>query len=360
VVVLAGSRVGDHRAAEEVAEPQSLVVVHCANDDVGARGSFEYGRAQRLEVGPVRDRKDEFDANGAPRFINVTEKTQLGECSHQLGFTNRGEITSKLAVKRQGSPLKGPYDNTGALGRFTRKLQVVSTPNENDLDPALFSATVTSLTHSFGDSTRRKVYFYLRDNPGATAAELALHCEVHANVIRHHLERLTEGGYVTFDNVPKTTVGRPAKGYRTLDESVMMKGSVRRDALLVALLEMALERLGPDASEAMAHDVGIEYGRTLVEAAGSSDSTRSVKTAMVSIAGLLTAHGFNARAEGDDAASSVVSDNCPFGSAAQHHPVLCAVDRGLIAGMLEGLGAERTNVTLTSKALGDDTCRVTA
>jgi hypothetical protein len=69
-----------------------------------------------------------------------------------------------------------------------------------------------------------------------------------------------------------------------------MEGSLRRDALLVALLEMALERLGPDASEAMAHDVGIEYGRTLTEAIGASDSTRSVKTAMVSIAGLLTAH----------------------------------------------------------------------
>jgi predicted ArsR family transcriptional regulator len=256
--------------------------------------------------------------------------------------------------------LDRPYDNTVALGRFTRKLLLVSTPNENDLDPALFTATVTSLTHSFGDSTRRKIYFYLRNNPGATAGELALHCDVHANVVRHHLERLTEGGYVTFANVPKTTVGRPAKGYRALDESVMMEGSVRRDALLVALLQMALERLGPDASEALAHDVGIEYGRTLVEAAGASDSTRSVKTAMISIAGLLTAHGFNARAEGDDAASSVVSDNCPFGSAAQHHPVLCAVDRGLIAGMLEGLGAERTNVTLTSKALGDDACRVTA
>jgi len=236
----------------------------------------------------------------------------------------------------------------------------VTTPNENDLDPALFTATITSLTHSFGDNTRRKVYLYLRENPGATAAELATHCTVHANVIRHHLERLTEGGYVTYDNVPKTTVGRPAKGYRILDDSMRTEGSIRRDALLVALLEMALERLGPDASEAMAHDVGVAYGRTLTEGVGPSDSTRSVKTAMVSIAGLLTAHGFNARAEGNDLSSSVVSDNCPFGSAAQHHPVLCAVDRGLIAGMLEGFGVERTTVTLTSKALGDDTCRVTA
>ena len=97
----------------------------------------------------------------------------------------------------------------------------MSTINENGLDPALFAATVTSLTHSFGDSTRRKVYFYLRANPGATATELAEHCDVHANVIRHHLERLAEGGYVTYDNVRKTTVGRPAKGYRVIDDTLV-------------------------------------------------------------------------------------------------------------------------------------------
>lgn len=259
-----------------------------------------------------------------------------------------------------GGPLAKPLEDTVRLGCTTPRLFHVTATNENELDPALFTATVTSLTHSFGDSTRRKIFFYLRENPGATAGELSAHCEVHANVVRHHLEKLTEGGYVTYDNLRKTTVGRPAKGYRIADESVTLEGSIRRDALLVALLEMALERLGPDAAEAMAHDVGVEYGRTLCEGVAPSESNRSVKGAMSSIAGLLTAHGFNARAEVDGLESSVVSDNCPFGSAAQHHPVLCAVDRGLIAGMLEGLGAERTTVTLTSRARGDDTCRVTA
>jgi predicted ArsR family transcriptional regulator len=237
---------------------------------------------------------------------------------------------------------------------------MTSSPAEGALDPALFTATVTSLAHSFGDSTRRKIYLYLRENPGTTAAGLALHCDVHANVVRHHLERLSEAGYVTFDNVHKTTVGRPAKGYRVLDTGLALDGSMRRDALLVALLEMALERLGPEASETMAHDVGVKYGRTLGAAVAPMESTRSVKTAMASIAGLLTAHGFAARAEESATGQSVVSENCPFGSAATHHPVLCAVDRGLIAGMLEGLGAERTLVTLTSRARGDDTCRVTA
>jgi len=232
--------------------------------------------------------------------------------------------------------------------------------SDAELDPSLFTATVTSLAHSFGDNTRRKIYLYLRENPGATAAELSTHCDVHANVVRHHLERLTEAGYVTFDNVRKTTVGRPAKGYRVIDESLQMDGSMRRDALLVALLEMALERLGPEASEAMAHDVGVEYGKTLASSVGTSDSTRTLKTAMASIAGILTAHGFDARLEESTDGQSVVSDNCPFGAAAQQHPVLCAVDRGLISGMLDGLGTARTQVTLTSRARGDDTCSVSA
>jgi predicted ArsR family transcriptional regulator len=110
----------------------------------------------------------------------------------------------------------------------------------------------------------------------------------------------------------------------------------------------------------MAHDVGVQYGRTLGAAVLPQETSRTVKSAMSAIAGLLTAHGFAARAEESDSTQSVVSENCPFGSAATHHPVLCAVDRGLISGMLEGLGAERTNVTMTSRARGDDTCRVTA
>ncbi len=242
----------------------------------------------------------------------------------------------------------------------TYTLKRMPSHRETELDPALFTATVTSLAHSFGDNTRRKIYLYLRENPGATAAELAHHCGVHANVVRHHVERLTEGGYVTYDNVHRTTVGRPAKGYRVVDTNVAIEGSIRRDALLVALLEMALERLGPKAAESLAHDVGLEYGRGLGVTANTNDTSTTVRAAMSSIAGLLTAHGFAARVEEDATSQSVVSDNCPFGSAAQHHPVLCAVDRGLIAGMLEGLGAKSTRITLTSRARGDDTCRVTA
>jgi predicted ArsR family transcriptional regulator len=229
------------------------------------------------------------------------------------------------------------------------------------MDPALFTATVTSLTHSFGDDTRRGLYLFLREHPGATVAELAQHTGVHANVVRHHLERLMEGGHVTCVETRGSGVGRPARAYQVTAGTVSVEGSIRRDALLVALLERALEQLGTEAAESLAHDVGAQYGRAICAGLGSAgDSQRSIKEAMGQIATLLTAHGFNAHAESHDSQETIVSDNCPFGAAAQHHPVLCAVDRGLIAGMLEGFGAAPTNVTLESRARGDESCRVTA
>ena len=231
---------------------------------------------------------------------------------------------------------------------------------DNDLDAASFTARVAGLVTSFGDPTRRSLFLYLREHPGSTANDLAEHCGVHANVIRHHLERLTASGYVACDDVRRSGVGRPAKAYRVVDEELSLEGSPRRDALLVALLERALEMLGPEATEKMALEVGQSYGRALAETISSPETTRSAHAAMLSVADLMTAHGFAARAEDNGEGSSIVAESCPFGNAAQHYPVLCAVDRGLVTGILEGLGATSTGVTLTSRALGADACRATA
>lgn len=229
-----------------------------------------------------------------------------------------------------------------------------------EMSAASFTAAVAGLASSFGDPTRRSLFLYLREHPGLTANELAEHCGVHANVIRHHLERLMAAGYVRSVEVRRSGVGRPAKVYEVAADDLALDGSPRRDALLVALLERALEMLGPDAAEDMAQDVGERYGRTLAESFTPSDSARSARSAMAAVADVLTAHGFAARAEELNGCSSVVSECCPFGDAATHHPVLCAVDRGLIVGVLEGLGASTTSVTLSSKARGDADCRVTA
>jgi predicted ArsR family transcriptional regulator len=237
---------------------------------------------------------------------------------------------------------------------------MATAPAGDDLDPAAFTARVAGLVSSFGDPTRRSIYLFLRENPASTANTLALHCGVHANVVRHHLERLISAGYVTSNEVRRNGVGRPAKTYCVVDDDLNLDGSPRRDALLVAMLEKAVEMLGPDDTERMALEVGQTYGRQLAASFNPTDTQRSARAAMAAVADVLTAHGFAARAEEGLTTTSVISESCPFGNAATHHPVLCAIDRGLIAGILEGLGASPTPITLTSRARGDADCRVTA
>lgn len=222
------------------------------------------------------------------------------------------------------------------------------------LDPTVFSENIQELTVVFGDPTRRAIFLYVLSHPGATANELADQFTIHANVARHHLERLEQTGYVACDEKKSSGVGRPSKAYRVINEPAGLSAPDRRDALLVRLLERSLELLGTEAAEAMALEVGQAYGHELAREIDGASATDSVQHALAAVATALTAHGFAARA--DASAPTVISNQCPFGDAAAHHPVLCAVDRGLVSGMLEGLGAQPTHVTLSSRARGDDHC----
>ncbi len=226
-----------------------------------------------------------------------------------------------------------------------------------------FSAAVTAVTAAFGDPTRREIYLFVRSNPGATASEVAARFSLHPNVARHHLDRLATGGYVevTMERAAGNGAGRPSKRFRAIGNDPTLDLLTRRDDLLVLLLQEALQLLGTAAAEGMAERVGEEYGRTLAGQMSPGDSQLSLRTAMHAIADTLTAHGFAAHAEDQGASTAVVADNCPFGNAASQYPVLCAVDRGMVKGLLAGLCGEGAGGTVpvvlsSSRARGDDAC----
>jgi predicted ArsR family transcriptional regulator len=228
-----------------------------------------------------------------------------------------------------------------------------------------FSAAVAAVTSAFGDPTRREIYLYVRSHPGVTASEVAAEFSVHPNVARHHLDRLTSGGYleVSLERPPSAGAGRPSKRFRAADGpdgDPTLDVVMHRDDLLVALLAQALELLGPSEAEHMAERLGEDYGRVLAERMEPGEGQRSVRAAMHAIADALTAHGFEAHAEDRGDSTAVVAEHCPFGEAAAQHPVICAVDRGMVRGLLAGLcgttADEPISVVLSSRARGDDAC----
>ena len=88
-----------------------------------------------------------------------------------------------------------------------------------------------------------------------------------------------------------------------------------------------------------------------------SDRHRSFQAALHAVADALTAHGFAAHAERHGDELRIVSEHCPFGGAAIEHPVICAVDRGMVRGMLEALyGRGLIAETELSLPTGDSHC----
>ena len=121
------------------------------------------------------------------------------------------------------------------------------------------------------------------------------------------------------------------------------------------LLCRALNELGQERAAELAEEVGIDYGRTM--AAGMGDQgTRSFRAALHAVADALSSHGFAAHAEKEGNSLRIVTEHCPFGDAAVQHPVICAVDRGMVKGMLSSLYGE-TNVDLVRASPGvEDRC----
>ncbi len=227
-----------------------------------------------------------------------------------------------------------------------------------ELTPDEFAAAVAAVTSAFGDPTRREIYLFVRTHPeGVKAAEVAEQFALHPNVARHHLEKLAAGGYVGVELVRHESAGRPSKRYCVTEHDNHLAFPPRRDDLLGTLLARALERLSTDEAHDLAEEVGYEYGRTIAARMEPGEGHRSVKAALASVADALTAHGFAAHSESHGTSLTLVAEHCPFGEAASKYPhVLCAVDTGMIKGMLEGLYGETQPIIEQSRPGGGAHC----
>jgi len=221
-----------------------------------------------------------------------------------------------------------------------------------------FTATVSAITNAFGDPTRRAIYLFVRGaTDGATAAEVATEFGLHPNVARHHLDKLAAGGYV--EVAVARPAGGPSKRYTAVADLASGEFPVRSDDLVLSLLGKTLALLPPDQAQSIAEEVGQEYGRAMAAALTGNDlasGQRSLRSAMQSVADALTAHGFAAHAEKRNNQLRIINNHCPFGDVAIEHPVICAVDRGMVKGMLTALYGDADVSAAESLPQGDSFC----
>jgi predicted ArsR family transcriptional regulator len=86
---------------------------------------------------------------------------------------------------------------------------------------------------------------------------------------------------------------------------------------------------------------------------------RSLRSAIQAVADALTAHGFAAHAEKRNNQLRIINNHCPFGDVAMENPVVCAVDRGMVKGMLGALYGDADVSIDASLPQGDSFCSTT-
>ena len=148
-------------------------------------------------------------------------------------------------------------------------------PRADPSRPTEFSSAVTAITSAFGDPTRREIYLFAHERADGRDRG-ARWPSASTSTPTWPATTSTSSPPAATSRSPSTArgrggAGRPSKRYRRRRaRSIALDVPVRHDDVLVTLLGRALALLPPAQAEAMAEEVGIEYGRTMAAAMGDA------------------------------------------------------------------------------------------
>lgn len=227
------------------------------------------------------------------------------------------------------------------------------------MDGQTLDIQIAGLAASLGDATRRGIYITVREAPEAvTANQIAALFDIHANVARHHLDRLVDDGYLSVskrrpEGRSGPGAGRPAKHYSATSKEVSIQFPARRYDLLSELLVRVIEHLAPGSAGEVAETVGRAYGRELAGEIGLPSDV-GFEVAAQAVAKAMMGVGFDTEAHIDE--RLLVTSFCPFGTTATNHPeIVCRLDQGIVRGLMESANAPSTAVVMPH-ATADQDC----
>jgi predicted ArsR family transcriptional regulator len=200
---------------------------------------------------------------------------------------------------------------------------------------------------AIGDPALRETLLWVRRSPAAvTADEVAAGQGIHRNVARSRLERLADAGLllVGFERRSGKTgpgAGRPAKTYAVAPELTAAEFPARRYERLLGLL---LETLPERGRSARLHEVGVEFGRTLLLEEVRPE--RSARAAADSICASLRELGYQAAVEeARDGAIALSTPTCPLRPLVATNEDATEIDRGMWVGLVaEATGADASTI----------------
>ena len=187
---------------------------------------------------------------------------------------------------------------------------------------------MSSFKVSLMKSTREKIMRTLLAFPGSTINDLAVAVGINGISVRHHLTALEADNLVT-STEERHGVGRPRLIYSLTEKGVEhFPTSYLR--LTQRILDSLEEKLTPDELKSIFEDIGAEIAEPYqkdLDQKSLEERIKLVKTAM-------TKEGFIVEVDKNEAAYIISSLSCPYYQVGLEHPIVCNLDRTMIARLL--------------------------
>jgi len=196
---------------------------------------------------------------------------------------------------------------------------------------------------ALADATRYRLYRYLRLSGRAVSVrELSVRLSLHPNTLRPHLRRLEDAGLVTSEARKVSTVGRPQVVFTAVDP----EPREGRDHRLLADILAAVMTTARQKERAT--ELAREWGAYLIgRSVPKPGARRPPGPNLAILQAALAEAGFEPRFHRRSAKTvEITMRGCPFRELLdEHRPLVCAVHRGLLEGML---GASRPPMVLSA------------
>ena len=197
---------------------------------------------------------------------------------------------------------------------------------------------VYETARALGEETRFRIFQQLcREAPApVSVSELAEGFSLHPNAIRQHLTRLEQAGLITSRAHREGGAGRPRRLYVAAPGGLRIGAARRTPGMMLSMLEEAVDLLPADRDQLVAF--GRAWGQTWVRRRRRETGfPRSRRGRVDLLAAELTIWGWEPTTRRENGVLQVETGRCLFRRGSPRGGRSCALEEGVLGGLVEGI-----------------------
>lgn len=220
------------------------------------------------------------------------------------------------------------------------------------------------VTSTLADETRYQIYEYmLQQKKPFTVQDIADQFNIHPNVARLHLTKLSEINIISADFVKSGKGGRPGRVYKASDQGVVLSFPKREDHKLLKWTLQLIKQLGPSAIETVkkiSYDDGHEQMKNLLAREQKISYLMDFEEKLGILSSSASMIGYIPQIEDTTNGKKILFTiyNCPFkNQISTNNEIVCSLHESYLRGQIDALFQQNDFIQFESMIHDCDLCK---